>query len=308
MSINFEKLIKTDRPNIKDNSIRSYLITLRKLNDNQALTTMTFLKDYDNIVEKLEKLKLTTRRNYLSSILVILRAYKKKSFDKVLEQYKKLLATLNLEYNLKIDSHEKSEKQENNWMPLSDLKKGLSLFKKEIKDRQIKDKEKLTKKDMILLKKYLIVALYTLQPPVRLNYSNMAIINSEKDIEPNKNYLLVKGRNVKHFIFQDYKTAKTNGRVDKKIPKELNSILNLYLKYHKSKYLILDAKSNPITANGLGKLITSSFQFTGKSVTLNLLRHIYISSKIDLDQIKAQKELAKSMHHSESMQESYAKV
>jgi len=308
MKINFEELIRKDRPDIKDNSLRSYLITLRKLNNNQALSDLKFLKDYDEILKILEPLALTTKRNYLSSILVILRAYNKKSFDKVLDQYKKLLATLNEEYTNKIDSHEKSEKQEKNWMPLSDLKKGLKIYQKEIKDREIKDKENLNKKDMNLLKKYLVVALYTLQPPVRLNYSNMKIINSEKDIEPNKNYLLVKGRNKKSFIFQEYKTAKTNGRVDKPINKELNSILNLYLKYHKSKYLILDAKGNPITANGLGKLITSSFDFTGKKVTLNLLRHVYISSKLDLDAIKASKKMANDMMHSIGMQEDYAKV
>jgi len=308
MKINFEELIRKDRPDIKDNSLRSYLITLRKLNNNQALSDLKFLKDYDEILKILEPLALTTKRNYLSSILVILRAYNKKTFDKVLDQYKKLLATLNEEYTNKIDSHEKSEKQEKNWMPLSDLKKGLKIYQKEIKDREIKDKENLNKKDMNLLKKYLVVALYTLQPPVRLNYSNMKIINSEKDIEPNKNYLLVKGRNKKSFVFQEYKTAKTNGRVDKPINKELNSILNLYLKYHKSKYLILDAKGNPITANGLGKLITSSFEFTGKKVTLNLLRHVYISSKLDLDAIKASKKMANDMMHSIGMQEDYAKV
>tara|TARA_R110001599_G_scaffold219852_2_gene418166 strand:- start:227 stop:1153 length:927 start_codon:yes stop_codon:yes gene_type:complete len=308
MKIDFESLIKKDRPEIKDNSIRSYLITLRKLNNNQALSDLKYLKDYDQILKILEPLALTTKRNYLSSILVILRAYNKKSFDKVLDQYKKLLATLNEEYTNKIDSHEKSEKQEKNWMPLSDLKKGLKIYQKEIKDREIKDKETLNKKDINLLKKYLIVALYTLQPPVRLNYSNMKIINSEKDIEPNKNYLLVKGRNKKTLIFQEYKTAKTNGRVDKPINKELNSILNLYLKYHKSKYLLLDAKNNPITANGLGKLITSSFEFTGKKITLNLLRHVYISSKLDLEAIKASKKMAEDMMHSIGMQEDYAKV
>ena len=37
MKIDFEELIRKDRPNIKDNSLRSYLITLRKLNKNQAL-------------------------------------------------------------------------------------------------------------------------------------------------------------------------------------------------------------------------------------------------------------------------------
>tara|TARA_R110002074_G_scaffold89344_1_gene196398 strand:- start:41 stop:967 length:927 start_codon:yes stop_codon:yes gene_type:complete len=308
MKINFEDLIRKDRPKIKDNSIRSYLITLRKLNNNKALIDLKYLKDYDEIIKKLNTLALTTKRNYLSSILVILRAYNKKSFNDVLDKYKKLLVTLNEEYNLKIDSHEKSEKQKDNWLELTHLKKGLKLYKKEISDREIKDKEKLSKKDVDLLQKYLVVALYTLQAPVRLNYANMKIINSEKDIELEKNYLLVKGRNSKSFIFQDYKTAKTNGRVDKKLPKELNSIMNFYLKYHKSKYLILDAKGNPITSNGLGKLITKAFDFTGKKITLNLLRHVYISSKIDLDAIKASKKMAEDMMHSIGMQEDYAKV
>jgi cell division protein FtsI/penicillin-binding protein 2 len=308
MSINFESLIKKDRPNIKDNSLKSYLIILKKLNKNKALTTMSFLKDYDNIIEKLEKLALTTRRNYLSSILVILRAYNKKSYDGVLDKYKKLLAELNEQYNLKINSHEKSDKQKENWMELSELKKGLKLYKNQIKDRDIKDKEKLNKTDLDLLKKYLVVALYTAQAPVRLNYANMEIINSAKDIKPKQNYLLIKGRNKKTFVFQEYKTAKTNGRVDKIVPKELNSILNFYLKYNKSKYLLNDSKGNPITANALGKLITKAFDFTGKKVTLNLLRHIYISSNIDLDAIKKQKELATDMMHGLEMQEDYAKI
>lgn len=308
MSINFEELIKKDRPEIKDNSIKSYLITLKKMNKNKALTTMSFLKNYDNIIKILDNLALTTRRNYLSSILVVLRAYNKKSFNKVLDKYKKLLAELNEQYTNKIDSHEKSDKQKENWMELSELKKGLKLYKNQIKDRDIKDKEKLNKKDLDLLKKYLVVALYTAQAPVRLNYANMSIINSEKDIKPKQNYLLIKGRNKKTFVFQEYKTAKTNGRVDKIVPKELNSILNFYLKYNKSKYLLTNSKQEPMTPNALGKLITKAFDFTGKKVTLNLLRHVYISSKIDLDAIKKQKELAKDMMHSESTQESYAKV
>ena len=61
-------------------------------------------------------------------------------------------------------------------------------------------------------------------------------------------------------------------------------------------------------SNALGKFITKAFDFTGKKISLNLLRHVYISSKIDLDAIKKQKELAKDMMHSESTQESYAKV
>ena len=308
MTIDFEELIRKDRPDIKDNSIRSYLISLRKMNNNQALTDLKFLKNYKKIVEFLDKFALSTKRNYISSILVILKGYNKKSYDDVLEKYKKLLSELNDEYNKKIDSHEKSHKQKENWMPLSELKKGLKIFKKEIKEREIKDKAKPSKKDMEILQQYVVVALYTLHAPVRLNYANMKIINSAKDIKPNINYLLITGRNKKQFIFQEYKTSKHGGRKDIPVKKELNSVINMWLKYNKSSYLLLDSKDEPMNPNALGKYITKSFSFTGKKVTLNLLRHIYISSNIDLEAIKKSQQMSEDMMHSQAMQEDYAKI
>ena len=63
-----------------------------------------------------------------------------------------------------------------------------------------------------------------------------------------------------------------------------------------------------MNANQLGKFITKAFDFTGKKITLNLLRHVYISENIDLEAIKKGQQLAKDMHHSTGVQEMYAKV
>ena len=308
MSINFEELIRTDRPDIKDNSLRAYLISLRKMNENKALENLTFLKDYDKIIEFLEKFKLPTKRNYISSILVVLRAYNKRSYDDVLQKYREYLTGLNEEYNNEIYTHQKNLNQKENWTDLQALKKGLRLYQNKIMDLNLFNKDKLNSKQLNIIQSYLVVALYTLQPPVRLNYSNMKIIKNEDDIEEGKNYLLNKSRNKKQFIFQDYKTSKKHGRINQTINKDLNTIINKWLKVNKTDNFLIDQKGHPMNANQLGKFITKAFDFTGKKITLNLLRHVYISENIDLEAIKKGQQLAKDMHHTPQLQEMYAKI
>ena len=63
------KKIKEVRPNLKDNSINAYIITLKKLNDNKTIDDLDFLADKEEIKKKIDSLKLTTSRNYLTAIL-----------------------------------------------------------------------------------------------------------------------------------------------------------------------------------------------------------------------------------------------
>lgn len=306
--MDLKDLIKSDRPDIKENSLRAYLISLRKMNQNNEIENLTFLKDYDNIIEFLGKFKLPTKRNYISAILVVLRAYNKSTYDEVLQKYREYLTGLNTEYNSAINTHEKDLKQKKNWTSLSDLKKGLRLYQNQIRDLDLLNKSKLNTKQINIIQSYLVVALYTLQPPVRLNYANMKIIKNLSEVEDGKNYLLNKSRNIKSFIFQDYKTSGKHGKITQPIGKELNTIINKWLKVNKTDNFLIDQKGHPLNANQLGKFITKAFKFTDKKITLNLLRHIYISEHIDLDAIKKSKDLAKSMHHSTGTQEMYAKV
>ena len=259
MSINFEELIRADRPDIKDNSLRAYLISLRKMNKNEALTDLKFLKDYDTIITFLEKFKLPTKRNYISSILVVLRAYNKSSYDEVLMRYREYLTGLNKEYNTEIYTHQKNVKQKENWSDLATLKKGLRLYQNKIRDLDLFLKDKLNSKQLNIIQSYLVIALYTLQPPVRLNYSNMKIIKKESEIEKDKNYLLNSSRNKKTFIFQDYKTSKQHGRINQPINKDLNTIINKWLKVNKTDNFLVDQKGHAMNANQLGKYISKAF-------------------------------------------------
>jgi hypothetical protein len=86
------------------------------------------------------------------------------------------------------------------------------------------------------------------------------------------------------------------------------------LKFHKiTSSFLLNSRGTALTANGLSKLLTSSFgrYSKNKKVTLNLIRHIYISENVklqDTEQIKKEEELAKAMMHGKNTQISYVKV
>ena len=292
--MNIVELIKEKRPNLKENSLKSYLITLKKLNDDKDIENLKFLNNFSEIMEKINEFKLPTQRNKLTAILVVLSAFAKKEFEEVELKYRKELEDRNKEYNDYIASHQKSEKQEKNWTSLANLKKVMNKYKKEAKANPT----------LKTVQPYLVSSLYLLQPPKRLDFSGMKIIKSRKDNDEKTNYLLNLGRNKKYFIFNQFKTDGKFGSKEVLIPKDLNSVINLWLHVNKGDDFLLNVKGQNMTSNGLGKYITKIFKPTGKNITLNLLRNIYVSENIDLEAVKKAKEIASAMDHSESTQKS----
>ncbi len=306
--MDLKKLIKDKRPSIKDSSLKAYLISLRKLNNNEEIKNLNYLKESKKVFEIVDKLALSTQRAYLTSVLVVLGAFNKESFEPVLEIYRKRLQELNNEYNKKIDTHEKSDKQSKNWVTLKQLSKVRNFYKKELDEKGILKKEVLKSKEMDLLQRYLVSSLYTLQPPIRLDYGSMKVIKKLEDDDGKKNFLLVKGRNKKTFIFNDFKNKKNLGTQKQEVNKKLNSVINIWLKYNKTDNFLINSKGEVMVENSLSKYIKKVFEPTKKDITLNLLRHIYISENIDLEAVQKSKELAKTMMHSTGLQEDYAKI
>ena len=300
------KLIKEKRQ-IKENSLRSYLIILKKLNENKEILNLDFLKDTKKIEEIIRDRALTTQRNYLGAILVVLSAFNKASFDAALQFYRDMLDELNEEYQNQLKSHEKDPKQSKNWVSLDTLKKAMNRLKRDIEERSILKKENLSNKELMLLQRYVVAGLYLLQPPIRLDFS-MDVVNKRSDIEEGKNYLLNMGRNKKKFIFSEYKTSKSYDTKEVDLNSPLNKIMNIWLKHNKSGYLLINNRGGKLTSNGLGKLIPKVFETTNKHITLNLIRHIYISENVDLDAINKAKKLAEDMLHSSSTQVDYIKT
>lgn len=292
---------------IKQSSLKSYLTILKKLNDDKPILNLDFLKDTDIILNKIETKALTTKKNYLSAVLVTLNAFNKAEFNDAVKIYGDESDKLNDEYMAFIESHEKDDKQKKNWTTMAELKKAMNRIKRDIDERGILKKEELNNKELQLLQYYLIAGLFVLQPPVRLNF-NMLIVDKREDIEAGKNYLLVESRNKKKFIIADYKTAKTYDTKEVVVTPEINKIINYWLKYNKTGFFLLNTRGQMLSSNGLSKMISQVFASTNKHITLNLIRHIYISENVDIAIINKAKQLASDMHHQISTQQSYIKI
>ena len=301
-------LIKTNRENLQENTLKMYLANLRTLNNKKEITSLDFLFNFDDIMQKLEKYKLRTRRNFLTGVLVALGVYNTDIYNEVREKYRKVLENMTIEMNAELELHEKTKSQSENWTTLNELRKNvLNKYKRDAKKFGILTRTSPSTSDVLLYQKYLIAALYLLRPAVRLNYI-MEIIRDRDEIQEGRNYLLIQSDRTKHFIFGEFKNVKIIGKQEQRVEPAINKILNVWLnKFNKTNSLLLNTRMKPLTSNGLSKLIGEVFSSEKRKVTLNLLRHIWASETVDLDQNKKENELAKMMMHNSNTQKEYAK-
>ncbi len=308
-----------EKRNIKPNSLRAYVISISKLHKategDGDFKNLDFLKDVSEIKEFLGKLKLSTQKNYLAAIIVALDAMNKKGkYDDLIKTYKEVLDETHNKYVEDYENGEKSELQKKNWVSMASLKKVMNNYLKDIKERELLSKDELNKKQLALVQKWVIANLFLNDenPPTRLDYAPMEIISKSEfdklneDEKKENNYLVIQSRNNKFFSFNEYKTSGKYGENEVKVGKKLNSVLNIWLRFNKTDSLLLNSKGDPMSANGLGKEIKKVFEPTGKNISVNMLRHIYITEKYPNDDDERSKD-AKKMGHSVDMQKKYAK-
>lgn len=287
--MSISEIIREDRPNISEQSIKTYLANLKKIGVTEEDDLHKLTKSGDTIAE-IETLKPTMQRNILSAILVAAKA--SDIPDEIYNKYKNKLADVNNSYYDQLGKNTKTATMEKNWTTMAVLK---GIAKKLLKSG--------------VSQNALIAALYTMQPPVRLDYYRMKIVKPKDSMDERMNYLVVYNRNKKVFIFRDYKTAGKYNEVKIPVSKELNTVINKFLKSHPDRTYLLEKKRTmePLSGNSMGKMIPEVFSDSGKHVTLNLIRHIFVSENINLDRIKKEQQLAEQMHHSSAVQQTYAK-
>jgi len=309
--------------NIKPNSLRAYIISINKVHNaifNKDIVDkknpLDFLKDEKKVLETIKDLKINTQKNYLSAVIVALDSMNDKGiYDTELKEYREYLDELNKETIKELEKNEKTDNQEKNWVSLQALKKVMNSYKRDLIDRDVFKKETITKKQRDILQMWVVSNLYLHDdnPPIRLDYGGMKVVKnsdyeklSKDELEEN-NYLVVKSRTNKFFHFGEYKSKKAHGI--KKIPvgKILNSVLNIWLKFNDSGDLLVDSRDKPMNSNQLSKYISKVFSPTGKKITANMLRHIYISEKHPVEVNDSKKQTASKMLHSVSTQENYSK-
>jgi hypothetical protein len=274
--MSIKSYIKEKRASLSDSSLTTYASILKslykKIHGDGEIDFSKFDKA-DDILEYLKDLTPSKRKTILSALVII--TDNKKYRDQMLTDVR--------DYNHEISKQEKSDSQETNWVSQQEIENIYNELKKNA--NVIYKKQNKTSSDLQILQNFIILALFKLISPRRSkDYVDFKIKNIDKD----KDNYLDKGK----FIFNSYKTAKTYGKQEIIIPKELATIINKWVKVNPTDYLLFDVNMNPLTAVKLNQRFNRIFG--GMKVSVNMMRHSYLTEKFG-DTIAKEKQVNNTM-------------
>jgi hypothetical protein len=254
--------------NISASSKKLYTHNLKKLNQDQEIKNLNFLKNKENILEQLESKKPNTKRTYLISIVSAVKNSENKQIKKLYDYYYPILEQLNKDL---IDNTKKTDKEVDNWISEEELKEVIENCDAIIEE--IKTKRKIDDKQYDKLLDCLILSLYTKIAPRRsLDYIEMVVSKPEENQTTNYYY---QGK----FYFNRFKTAKKYQQQIIDVPPSLDQILKLYLKFKKG-------ESNKLLVNVKGVGLKTSTDMTnrlnkifGSKVSSSMLRKQFLTNK-----------------------------
>ena len=265
-----KKTIQKARSNIKENSLNAYLSNIRKV-FKEVFNNDIDIKHFNKFVKVkkyLETLTPSTRKNVMTAIMVLLKAFNTKKAT--LNKYEKYFEELINDYENNYDKQTKSEKENKNWITQKELQNKI----KELEDKIYKyDMSKLTKSQEDIIQQHLLLLLYTEIPPMRNDYAQMKVYH-EKEVK-GENYIHLKKKVI---ILNKYKTSKTYGEKEIDIPDKIIKIIKRWIDITGNEYLLINIRDrNPMTNNGLTKYLNKIFK--PKKVSTTLLRKLYLSEK-----------------------------
>lgn len=276
--MDLKQYIKEKRPTLSENSIKSYVSTLRSLYTRVFGGGEIDFKKYNEtktILEFLKNVEFNKRKSILSALVVLTEN----------PEYRILMLEDIKSYNAEINKQEKTEQQKENWVTADEIKEKWKQLKKSA-DILYK-KETLTMQDYQNIQEFIIVSLLggIFIPPRRSkDYTDFYI----KDIDREKHNFLEKNK----MYFNSYKTAKFYGQQTEDIPKQLQNILKKWIAVNPNNTLLFDKNNNALTAVKLNQRFNKIF--AGKKISTNAFRHSYLTEKFG-DQIQKNEEMDKTM-------------
>ena len=311
-----------EKRGVKEVSRKFYVRNLNRIaegiNDNEY-TTNTFLKNTSEVMKFIQKHSVSVQKNFISSVLVAI------SFDrKPLPGFETAYEIYNVELKKvysdnAVPEGKKTPREATNWLSWTDILKIVKVKANVIKKMGLTASSRnldISKSDFLILQEYIVLALYTMLPPRRLEYGITLIISeghyktlSDKDKSDNA-YLVVKNTRNKYFSF-GIETLKSTIGIDKlqivEIPRQLNAVLNIWLNYNKSGFLLLNEHDGILTRNGLTRLLLKIFNPYHRDISASMLRKIYISymDQDDFERQAKKLERSKAMNHSVGVSKSH---
>jgi hypothetical protein len=291
LTLEIKKLIKEKRPNLSEQSIKTYTSILKNLYSN-IFGDDFHVKNFEHVNEILKYLHTipSNRRKTVLSALVIITNN---------DEYRKVMLNDIHEYNTEQSKQVQNEKQQSSWLDNEEIKE--IFYKLERMSKILYREPKLNMNELQEIQNYIILCLLggIYIPPRRSkDYVDFKIRNINKDKD---NYL-----DKRKLIFNSYKTAKTYGKQELEIPIQLQKILKKWITVNPTEYLLFDSHENQLSNIKLTQRLNKLFD---KKASVNQLRHTYLSNKYQstIEQNKKMNEDFKNMGSSMAQQKVYIK-
>jgi hypothetical protein len=247
-----------------------------------------------SVVSKLSSIIFTLRTSYNNKEYVI------KPFDIYIYMYLLEIAGIERDKLEQKNAGKLTEKEEKTFIDWDTILKTRNTMEKSLDISKYSD-----------FMDFVIISLYTYNPPTRADYADMKVFIFDDDIPSDykDNYCVIDSDKPR-FVFWKYKTATGKEPAINEIPDKLVEILFKWLEVNPSEYLLSSKKGDiytPMTENTLCMRVKNIFKrWTGKAASINTLRHAFISYNSRNDQIIREKEEnARKMMHSSSMADKY---
>ena len=286
-----EEKIRENRPKLGTSSVKTYISILANLHKNLKIEDDDidwFNKDEKDIMGFLEQKPPQTRKSVLSALFVLTGN----------EAYRDLMLKDCGVVNAQYKEQKKSLKEADNWISIDKIReiydgllaKVTAIFNKNIAG------------DYPTIMEFWLVALLGgvagIPPRRSLDYGLMKIRNYDTKTD---NYY--KGGK---FYYNRYKTSEKYGLQMIDVPKELQLLLKKWIKINNDNdYLLFSSNKKPLSSPQINRILNKVFE---KHVSVDLLRHIYLSDKYkNIPELMDMEKTASEMGHSVSQAMLYIK-
>jgi len=278
---------------LSENTIKTYNSCLKRLDE--EIDDFDYQENPKKVINyiKTKYPNLSSTKTYLCSVMYRVKDKSKKAYD----EYKAFMDSLRPVIHKEQTNQLLTKEKEDDYIKWDTLKKCG------------RDAINMYNQGKLLYSDALVCVLYTEQVPVRADYSNMVFIKDiRKASDTTKNYCLLRVRNPV-FIFNEYKTSKSYGKVVIKMkPFTYNVLRERYQEQidNGDNYIFSEADQT-----NFSRKVKQAFKKVlnnGKEPTINTIRHSFLTSFLKTNPTIREKEKISQLMMNDLIQQERYKV
>ena len=281
-------------------SLQTYTSCLNRIKSAFLDESDECFMDAPKVIEWIESqnYSLNTKKLYYIALVAIIMRKEEERYAKSVEQYRAKMNSYNEAQQNIYEQQEMNEKEKAKYCSWAEI---------------VEVREKLwgLVEDYWSFQDYMMLCLYTMIPPLRLDFADMRVFEGSVPADYTGNYLLY-GKKKSMIVLREYKTSAKYGRLEIPVSKELQEVFTYWRTTFApdAQYLLFTRFGEPMNDSCLGNAVRNLFmKHKNKPTGISMIRHAFVNEQRKGEGLlKKQQETAKLMAHSLGMNVLYRRV